>query len=180
MCRSLAASLLALFALNAYAATFQVTRTNDPSPNGCLPGDCSLREAMEAAQANDPAAGPDIVVMPSGNYTLTDSLEPVSQGLNVQGAGSDLTRIVLDVEFTDVFKAAAGGEIVLAGLSLDTAGTAVDGCYAGFQGVPMSLDDVVFEDGNFLSCGAATVRRSEVRNEASTASPKVSPRAPYD
>ena len=50
--------------------TFRVTRTNDPNPGNCLQNDCSLREAVLAA--ND-AAGPDKVVLPNRRrpYRLT-------------------------------------------------------------------------------------------------------------
>lgn len=163
MIRFLAASLLALLASSAIADTFQVTRTNDPWPNGCLPGDCSLREAIEAAEANAAGAGMDIVVLPAGTYTLSDGLDPLSQTVRVQGPASEQTRIVLPVEFTDIFSVEAGSQLALAGLTLDTLGTAVDGCYDGIQGAPMSFDDVVFEDGNLLTCGTTTVRGSQIR-----------------
>ena len=35
----------------AHAASFTVTRTDDPAPDGCTPGDCSLREAIIDANA---------------------------------------------------------------------------------------------------------------------------------
>lgn len=71
LCLLVALSGLALFLAQiniAYAATFTVTRFDDPAPNGCLAGDCSLREALIDANA---AAGTDTVVLPAGNYTLT-------------------------------------------------------------------------------------------------------------
>lgn len=51
-----------------HAATFTVTRTDDPAPNGCQPGDCSLREAVIAANA---AASADVILMPPTDYGLT-------------------------------------------------------------------------------------------------------------
>ncbi len=45
-----------------------VTRHGDPVPNGCAKSDCSLREAIRAANAH---AGPDKIVLPStGIYKL--------------------------------------------------------------------------------------------------------------
>lgn len=35
-----------------YAATYSVTRNDDPAPGACNPGDCSLREAITAANGN--------------------------------------------------------------------------------------------------------------------------------
>ena len=65
------AGLVALFVLNAgnaFGATFDVTRMDDPAPNGCAVGDCSLREAILAANA---AGGADIINLPTGTYLLT-------------------------------------------------------------------------------------------------------------
>jgi CSLREA domain-containing protein len=51
----------------AAAASFTVTRFDDPPPDGCAPADCSLREAIIAANT---AAG-STVTLPAGTYTLT-------------------------------------------------------------------------------------------------------------
>lgn len=51
----------------ARAAAFTVTRTDDPPPSGCAPADCSLREAIIAANA---ASGPDTIILPAGAYAL--------------------------------------------------------------------------------------------------------------
>ncbi|MBI4259551.1 MAG: CSLREA domain-containing protein, partial [Actinobacteria bacterium] len=55
--------------------TFTPTRTDDPAPDGCAPEDCSLREAVIAAN-QDPAA--DTIQVPAGTYDLT-----------IAGAGED-------------------------------------------------------------------------------------------
>ncbi len=49
------------------ASTFRPTRFNDPAPNGCLVGDCSLREAVIAANA----APGSTIVLKAGTYRLT-------------------------------------------------------------------------------------------------------------
>ena len=55
-------------AQSASAATFEVTRTDDPVPNGCAAGDCSLREAVIAASG---AGGKNVLrVKPGATYTL--------------------------------------------------------------------------------------------------------------
>ena len=51
-----------------YAAALVVTRFDDPTPNSCEPGDCSLREAIIAANA---ANGRDTIVLSPGTYTLS-------------------------------------------------------------------------------------------------------------
>lgn len=67
---ALGAGLVAAGALApvAAAADFTVTRTDDPAPNGCARGDCSLREAVIAASQ---AGGTnEIRVSPGATYTL--------------------------------------------------------------------------------------------------------------
>jgi CSLREA domain-containing protein len=60
-------SLVAAMA-SSHAATFTVTRFDDPLPDGCAPTDCSLREAVSAANAQ---AGTDLIQLAGGTYTLT-------------------------------------------------------------------------------------------------------------
>jgi len=48
--------------------TFTPTRFDDPPPGTCDPGDCSLREAIIAANG---LAGPDDIVLAAGTYTLS-------------------------------------------------------------------------------------------------------------
>ena len=53
----------------AAANTFQVTRRDDPPPTGCHVDDCSLREAIRAANYH---AGADEVVLPKAKaYNLS-------------------------------------------------------------------------------------------------------------
>src|SRR5437762_10108152 len=52
----------------AAANTFNVTTTDDDI-GSCDPGDCSVREAMAAADANP---GEDTVSIPAGHYVLTN------------------------------------------------------------------------------------------------------------
>ena len=64
------------------AKTYEVTRTGDPAPGGCTPSDCSLREAVQAANAR---AGADTIVLPNRrrDYKLTipgDTADDASDG----------------------------------------------------------------------------------------------------
>ncbi len=85
---------------SAGAATFTPTRFDDPPPDGCAPADCSLREAVIAANA---AADPDTIKLQAGTYSLTvegvgeeaaatGDLD-VTEDLTVTGAGAELTTI---------------------------------------------------------------------------------------
>lgn len=49
------------------ARVLNVTRTDDPAPDGCRPDDCSLREAVAAANAQP---GQDVVALPVGVFPL--------------------------------------------------------------------------------------------------------------
>ncbi len=50
------------------ANTYRPTRVDDPSPGACTASDCSLREAVRAANAH---AGADAIVLKAGHYDLT-------------------------------------------------------------------------------------------------------------
>src|SRR5829696_8537656 len=71
---ALAASVALAAAANANAATFTVTRVDDPVPGAC-DSDCSLREAVLAADAG---SGGDTISIPAGRY-----------GLRIAGTGED-------------------------------------------------------------------------------------------
>ena len=65
----LAAVALLATASAASAVTYRPTRTDDPAPNGCKKRDCSLREAVIAANASGMPA--TILLRPGRRYVLT-------------------------------------------------------------------------------------------------------------
>lgn len=83
---TLAASLAAaaLAAAGARAETYRVTRHDDPRPGACVRKDCSLREAIRAAN-RDP--GPDVVVLPDRRpaYRLSRHDRRAGEGGNDRG-----------------------------------------------------------------------------------------------
>ncbi len=82
----------------AAATTFEVTKTTDPPAGPCDPQDCSLREAILAANAT---AGADTILVPAGTYTL-------------QLPGVDDTGVAGDLDITDTTTIeASGGEVVV-------------------------------------------------------------------
>jgi parallel beta helix pectate lyase-like protein len=97
-----------LFGATAHALTFNVSRNDDPAPDGCISGvDCSLREAVIAANAN---AGPDTIVLQAGTtYILsipgTGGAEEgdldVTESLTIQGGDKETTVIDTDPNFHD-------------------------------------------------------------------------------
>lgn len=88
----LASAIAWSFALQgASAATFEVTRGDDPQPDGCLVSDCSLREALAAAQATPEA---DTVLLDAGQYFFTLGELQVVGEVTLEGAGMDQTQVI--------------------------------------------------------------------------------------
>ena len=95
--RSLVATVLAAFVLlasaaSAEASTIAVNTTSDAAPTAgeCSgnPGDCSLRQAVDAAQPGD------TVQLPAGNYSLTLGTDvDVTKSLTIEGDTTSDTTI---------------------------------------------------------------------------------------
>lgn len=76
--RLILVSIGVLVSVPAGAATFIVTRTDDPVPDACTASDCSLREAVLAANASP---GIDTVRLPAGRYVLEQRGIDENEGL---------------------------------------------------------------------------------------------------
>lgn len=112
----LASALLA--SLCAHGETFVVTRTDDPVPDGCVASDCSLREAVIAANV-DPAF--DIVQLGAGTFHVADSRIEIDGALTIQGAGIAQTSIEGDGS-DDLLNVNGNGAFELQDLSIDAQG----------------------------------------------------------
>ena len=95
---TMAVAFLATSTQSASAATNIVVNTTVDELNG--DGDCSLREAVKAANTDSPVdacpagSGADTINLPSGTYTLTSgSSLAILSSLNLSGAGADTTII---------------------------------------------------------------------------------------
>lgn len=106
------------------AANFTVTRNDDPIPDGCAVDDCSLREAILAANTT---AGPDEITLGSDTYTLsiigtgenaaaTGDLD-ISEDLVINGAGPNLT-IIDGAQIDRVFHITPTGNVTLSGITI--------------------------------------------------------------
>lgn len=82
------AALLA-FAGTASAQIFNVTTTDD-DVGTCDPGDCSLREAVAAANTN---LGPDTIMVPAGHYVLSQGELLITEDFTMIGASARSTII---------------------------------------------------------------------------------------
>lgn len=74
----------------ACASSYVVTRTDDPVPGACLGGDCSLREAVLAANAS---SGADSIQLPTGTLTFSSGEIRVEDDLSIDGAGIATTTL---------------------------------------------------------------------------------------
>lgn len=86
-------STFALPAAGAEALTYGVTTTADSNSGTCTPGACTLRQAVEAANAS---SGPDQVSLPNGEYSLTFGQLPIVDDLAISGGGAGSVAIVSD------------------------------------------------------------------------------------
>jgi len=146
-----------------HAATFNVTRTDDPVPDGCTVNDCSLREAVIAA---DQTITKDFIVLPAGTHLIdlsgSDSSENVgdldiSTDMEFVGApsaidGQNLGRI-MDIS--------SDANVTLRDLTLQNANTslATNGSLNGgaieIGGGSLTLDTITLEDNSTQSLGGA-------------------------
>lgn len=96
-----------LWAQTLYAATFTVTKTADTADGTC-DADCSLREAVIAANAN---AGADDITLPAGTYLL--DIDP-------NGAGEDASaRGDLDITDELILSGAGAATTIIDGAGID-------------------------------------------------------------
>jgi hypothetical protein len=103
------------------ANTFEVTRGDDPAPDGCIAGDCSLREALAAAETT-PAD--DVIVLGPGLYNVTLGELPVIGEVLIQGAGSVTTSIVGAGDF-DLLHVFPLSELTVSGVQISSQQDAV-------------------------------------------------------
>lgn len=82
--------LLATTTCVAHAATYQVTRADDPVMAPCTPENCSLRSAI-AMSAITPEA--DLILLPAGVFSAALNPLRTSGDITIRGAGSTLTSL---------------------------------------------------------------------------------------
>jgi CSLREA domain-containing protein len=106
------ALVLLVLAGPALATTFTVTKKADTADGACTPQDCSLREAIIAANDTE---GPDVVRVPGGTYVLT-----IPKGPEFDSSGGDDRVGDLDVfDSVDIRGAGARQTTVTAGEGFD-------------------------------------------------------------
>jgi len=153
----------------AHAASFNVTRMDDPVPDGCNVNDCSLREAVIAA---DQTQVKDTIVLPAGTYLIdltgSDNSEntgdlDISTDMEFVGApsiidGQALGRI-MDIK--------SDANVTLRNLTLRNANTslATNGSLNGgalqIDGGSLTLDAVTFDGNSTQTLGGAVYIRED-------------------
>jgi CSLREA domain-containing protein len=174
---ALAALVALAAAANSHAATFTVTRLDDPAPGAC-DSDCSLREAVRAVDAG---SGGDTIAIPAGRFRLTIAGAAEDAGatgdldltksVTIQGAGARQTLI--DGSGIDrVFDVGSGVTALIADVTVT--GGLVDGNGAGIasSGTLTLLRDTIADNeattagnnpgGGVSSSGIVTVTQSTI------------------
>jgi len=110
----------------AYVATFMVTKTVDTNDGTC-DADCSLREAIIAANANP---GTDIISLPSGTYMLT-----------IPGTNEDVAATG-DLDITD--------NLIINGASTATIvdGSSIDRVLHVTSSISVTINSITIRNGN--------------------------------
>lgn len=147
----LAAFIAVAVAAPASAAPFTVTKTADTNDGACAPGNCSLRDAVIAANA---AAGADTINVPAGRFTLTGAAgedAAASGDLDLTGdvtiAGAGAANTTIDAagvdRIFDIFGSTT--QVALSGMTL-TGGSQRFGGAIQTVGAGLSLDAVTLTD----------------------------------
>ena len=146
----------------AHAETFNVTRMDDPVPDGCKVSDCSLREAVTDA---DQTVEKDTISLPAGVYLInlngndtsdTGDLD-ISTDMEISGApsiidGQNLGRI-MDIR-SDAKVTLRDLTLRNANTSLDTNGSLNGGALQINDG-SLTLDNVTFDNNSTQTLGGA-------------------------
>jgi hypothetical protein len=154
-------ALLLVPAGSAIAATYTVTRTDDPIPGPCEPADCSLREALMAA--NGTTAVDDVVVVPASAapYLIQYEFIPftIADETEVRGAGATQTVVKGDGQET-VF-AIGGVKTILVGLTITNGKGAIENNGAlTIRGVSIEHNEHELTAGGITSGGPVTIESS--------------------
>lgn len=167
---ALSTGLALILAPAAIAQNYPVTKTTDTNDGTC-DSDCSLREAIIAANAN---AGPDVITVPAGTYlrgmqTAGEDLSAsgdldITDDVSIVGAGARTTVIsasdgTANLSTDRVFDV-LGGSVSMSGITI-SGGRATGDVGGGIENLAMlTLTDVTVahnkatESGGFGGAGA--------------------------
>lgn len=138
----------------AFAAVFSPTKTTD-SLDGSCDRDCSLREAIVAANAN---AGEDVILLPAGTFTSTLA------GAGEQAAASG----DLDVNGDLIVIGAGASKTVIDGGGLDRVLEVAGGVSVELRDVTLRHGQVAGPGAGIVNAGHLVLRRCVVTGNAAT------------
>jgi CSLREA domain-containing protein len=147
---------LAAAAAPARAAVYTVTKTADTADGACN-SDCSLREAILAANANH---GADFILLPAGTYTLT-----LAGAGEDQGATGDL-----DIRDDVAIVGASAASTILDGGQLDRVLDIPAGIHVEIQGVTIRNGRVAGAGGGIRNAGTLDLSQSLVTANSASGS----------
>ncbi len=128
---------------SASAATFQVTNTNDPGTGTCEPGNCALRDAINAANAD---ATHDTVLVPPGTYDLNAGKLAIvnAAGMSIVGTGGAAATVIDGQHASEILKInGAPASVTISGLTL-TNGQGPEGSAISAHPFELVLEEDVF------------------------------------
>jgi len=168
----LALALAVLFSAAASATTFPVTKTADTADGTC-DADCSLREAVIAANA---AAGADIITLPAGTYNLSIPATgeniagptgntpaigdlDINGEVTINGAGA-ATTIVDAQDLSRIFHVHTADPVTITGLTVRN-GTEEAGGGIFIEAVTtVNFNQIVVTGNNGLTSGGGGIRNT--------------------
>ena len=149
-------------------ANIQVTRFDDPAGPGNCPTDCSLRQAIAAANVDN-----NVIDLPAGTYTLSLPTPPLSQGgpggtlaigqdLTIIGHGSASQSTVITADYNTFddrlitlnADAQFPPTLTLQNLSLVAGTSSGNGGAIDVFGMNLTLTDVTFDSNSATDGGA--------------------------
>ena len=112
---------------------------DDPSPGSCIPGSCSLREAVSLSNSR---FGPDRILLPAGNFQLTRT-----------GANED-NNLTGDLDVTDELEIAgtASSQTVIAQTASDRL---IHGIGGNLLVIPLTIRNLTLQGGSGVVVGGA-------------------------
>ncbi len=161
--------ILLFFGWEIQATSYSVTRTDDPTPDGCDPIDCSLREAVIMANANP---GIDVIHLGAGSYVLSingadedDGYQgdlDVKDDVRIQGVANNLTFLTNTIAASRIFDVKIGVNVTLNDLNLSDVNSITDGAAIKVNEASIALNDVIIVNNIGYMGGGIFARFSEV------------------
>ncbi|TMK71573.1 MAG: hypothetical protein E6G49_09085 [Actinobacteria bacterium] len=156
------------FASSALGRTFTVTRADDPVPSACQRGDCSLREAVAAADAHQGADTVEFAKALSGDtIKLAQGEIELRRELTIAGPGAP--KLAVSGEHLSRIFHVVGGRITIQGITIKNGHE--NATPTGPKCPNSSASYYMFGGGILQDAGSLKLDRVKVRNNSVERSP---------